>query len=75
MSTPDPVPAPTNGRSTLSDWTSRKFISASFVQVVSAVALFVGKVDAGTWVAVSTLALSIYGATSVADKKLNPTQQ
>lgn len=50
---------------------SRKFLQAAFVQISSAAALFLGKIDGGTYVALSTLALSIYGAASVADKKLN----
>lgn len=53
---------------------SRKFLQACFVQVSGAVALFIDKIDGGTYVALSTLALSIYGAASVMDKKLNGEQ-
>ena len=54
---------------------SRKFLQAVFVQVTGAIALYRHLIDGGTYVALSTLALSIYGASSVADKKLNPGQQ
>lgn len=50
---------------------SRKFLQAVFVQVTGAIALFKGIIDGGTYVALSTLALSIYGAAEVADKRLN----
>lgn len=56
-------------------WSSRKFAQAFFVQVTGAAALYTGKIDGGTYVALSALALSIYGVTSVADKKLNPGSQ
>jgi hypothetical protein len=54
---------------------SRKFILAMLVQGTASVALFTGRIDGGTYVAVSSLSLSIYGASSVADKKLNPGAQ
>ena len=50
---------------------SRKFLQAVFVQLTGAVALFVGEIDGGTYVALSTLALSIYQVAVVADKRLN----
>jgi hypothetical protein len=50
---------------------SRKFLQAVFVQVTGAIALFKGIIDGGTYVALSTLALSIYGVAEVADKRLN----
>ena len=50
---------------------SRKFLQAVFVQLTGAVALYIGKVDGGTYVALSTLALSIYATSVVADKRLN----
>lgn len=52
-------------------YASRKFLQAAFVQITGAIALFKGIIDGGTYVALSTLALSVYGASSVADKKLN----
>lgn len=55
----------------MSKYGSRKFLQAVFVQITGAIALFVGKVDGGTYVALSTLALSIYGAAVVADKRFN----
>ena len=52
-------------------WTSTKFVQAVFVQVTGAIALYLDKVDGGTYVALSTIALSIYAAADVADKRLN----
>lgn len=48
-----------------------KFIQAFFVQITGAIALFTGKIDGGTYVALSTLALTIHAAADVTDKKLN----
>jgi hypothetical protein len=59
---------------TASAWTSRKFFITLFVQAVGAVGFMRGRMDGGTYVALSSLVLSIYGASSVADKKLNPGQ-
>lgn len=50
---------------------SRKFLQSAFVQLTGAIALFTGAIDGGTYVALSTLALSIYGVSVVADKRLN----
>jgi hypothetical protein len=47
----------------------RKFLQAAFVQISGCVALFTGKIDGGTYVALSTIALAIYGAANVMDKK------
>jgi hypothetical protein len=52
------------------NWKSTKFQQSAFVQVTGAIALFVGKIDGGTYVALSTLALSIYAVADVAQKKL-----
>lgn len=52
-----------------------KFLSAAFVQLTGALALFGGKIDGGTYVALSTLALTVHAAADVTDKKLNPTPQ
>lgn len=49
---------------------SRKFVQSFFVQLSGCVALFVDKIDGGTYVALSTLALSIFAAANVVDKKL-----
>ena len=49
-----------------------KFMSAAFVQITGAIALFAGKIDGGTYVALSTLALAVHAAADVTDKKLNP---
>ena len=51
------------------NWRSTKFAQAIFVQITGAVALFVGKVDGGTYVALSTLALSIYAVADVVQKR------
>lgn len=48
----------------------RKFIQSFFVQLSGCVALFSGHIDGGTYVALSTLALSIYAAANVIDKKM-----
>lgn len=51
---------------------SRKYLAAGFFLTVSAVAfLFTLKMNAGEWIAAGTLALSVYTAASIADKKLN----
>jgi len=50
---------------------SRHFIQAFFVQLSGAGALYMNIIDGGTYVALSTLALSIYGAASITDKRLN----
>jgi hypothetical protein len=47
----------------------RKFLQAAFVQVSACVALFCDKIDGGLYLALSTLALSIYAAANVLDKK------
>ena len=47
-------------------WSSTKFVQASFVQVTGAIALFMKIIDGGTYVALSTIALAIYGASNVA---------
>jgi hypothetical protein len=54
---------------------SRKFLQSCFIQVSGAVALFIGKIDGGTYVTLSTIALAVYGVSSITDKKLNPGQQ
>jgi hypothetical protein len=51
---------------------SRKFLQAVFIQVTGAIALFIGKVDGGTYVALSSLALGIYVVGNVAAKKVDP---
>lgn len=52
------------------NWKSTKFQQSAFIQVTGAVALFIDKIDGGTYVALSTLALSIYAVADVAQKKL-----
>jgi len=50
-------------------WKSTKFQQSAFVQVTGAIALFLGRIDGGTYVALSTLALTIYAAANVAQRK------
>jgi hypothetical protein len=51
---------------------STKFLHAMGVQVVASIGLFTGHLDGATWVAASTIALGIYAAADVAQKKLAP---
>ena len=53
-------------------WNSTKFAQAAFIQVTGAGALFLDKIDGGTYVALSTIALGIYAVADVTDKRLNP---
>ena len=48
----------------------RKFILSVGVILLSAAMVFMGKLDQGGWVTVATLALSLYAASNVVDKKL-----
>jgi len=48
---------------------STKFIQAMFVHITGAIALFMKLIDGGVYVALSTLALSIYSIADVQDKK------
>jgi hypothetical protein len=52
------------------NWRSTKFMQSAFVQITGAIGLFVDKVDAGTYVALSTLALSIYAVADVVQRKV-----
>lgn len=52
------------------NWQSTKFIHAMGVQVIASVALFTGHLDGPTWVAASTIALGIYAAADVVQKRL-----
>lgn len=54
---------------------SRKFLLTLFIQVIGAYGFIIGRMDGGTYVALSTLVLSVYGAASVTDKRINPDQQ
>lgn len=44
-----------------------KFLMALFVQVTSTIAMFSGHMDGGTWVASSTLTLSVFTAGNVTE--------
>jgi hypothetical protein len=52
-------------------WLGRKFLQCVFVQVTGAIALFTLLIDGATYVALSSLALGIYSAASVAEQKVN----
>ena len=51
------------------NWESTKFVQATFVHLTGAIALFLDKIDGGTYVALSALALGIYSIADVQDKK------
>jgi hypothetical protein len=51
------------------NWKSTKFLQSAFVQVTGAIALFMDKIDGGTYVALSSLALTIYAVADVAQKR------
>lgn len=50
---------------------SRKFLISTSVLVISAVGLFKGVLDSGSWVAVSTLICGLYAAGNVMEKKVS----
>ena len=50
------------------NWTSTKFLIASFFSGVSAYGFLYGQMDGGTWVASMTIILGLYGAADVAQK-------
>ena len=68
VSTPDPIPNPTNAADR---YGSRKFLQAVFVQLSGAALCWAGKLDGGTYVTLTAMALSIYGISSITDKKVN----
>jgi hypothetical protein len=52
------------------NWKSTKFFQSVFIQVTGALALFCKLIDGGTYVALSTIALSIYSAADVVQRKI-----
>lgn len=46
-----------------------KLLQSAFVQITGAVALFTGKIDGATYVALSTIALGIYATADVIEKR------
>lgn len=50
---------------------SRKFILAGFFTLTGTVALFLGGLSGGEWIALATVVLGLYGAADVTDQKLN----
>ena len=54
------------------NWRSTKFLQAAFVQLSSALFLYIDKIGPGEYVTLSTLALAIYGAADVAHKRSVP---
>jgi hypothetical protein len=53
------------------NWKSTKFLQSAFVQVTGAIALFMDKIDGGTYVALSSLALTIYAVADVAQNRIS----
>jgi hypothetical protein len=51
------------------NWRSTKFQQSAFIQITGALALFLGKIDGGTYVALSSLALTIYAIADVVQKR------
>lgn len=51
----------------------RKFILSVAVILLSAAMVFMGKLDQGGWVTIATLALGLYAAANVVDKKMGGT--
>ena len=51
------------------DYTSRKFLLTVLFAVAGTVALFLGTMDGGTYVALATLILGVYGYANVAEKR------
>ncbi len=51
------------------NWKSTKFQHAMFVQVVATVALFTKHLTGAEWIAASTLALTVYAAADVMQKR------
>ena len=54
----------------MKEFRNTKFWQSAFVQVTSAIALFTSLIDGGTYVALSSLALSIYVVGNVASDKM-----
>lgn len=48
----------------------RKFILSCGIVLFSALMVFAGKMESGGWVTIATLALGLYAASNVVDKKL-----
>lgn len=54
------------------DYASRKFLLTCFFAVTGSLALMLGKIGGGEYVALATLVLGVYGAANVADKRSRP---
>lgn len=50
----------------------QKYIHAWVVQISAIMALYMGRMDGPSYVALSSLIFGIYAAANVTDKKLNP---
>jgi hypothetical protein len=61
----------TIGWSIVERLSSRKFLLTVFVQAIGAFGFLHGNMEAGTYVAISSLVLSSYSAASIVDKKIN----
>lgn len=52
------------------DYASRKFVLTACIIAVGSVALLIGKMGGGEYVALATLVLGVYGTANVAEKKV-----
>lgn len=50
---------------------SRKFLLAAFFTGTGMIALFTGHLTGGEWISLAGLIVGLYGASDVADQKLN----
>lgn len=50
---------------------SRKFLLAAFFTLAGTAALYLGKLSGGEWISLAGLIVGLYGASDVADQKLN----
>lgn len=55
------------------DYASRKFVLTAFIIGVGSLALLLGKMGGGEYVALATLVLGVYGTANVAEKKVSGT--
>ena len=53
----------------LDDYVSRKFLLTFCVLFIGSIALLIGKMGGGEYVALSTLVLSVYGTANVVEKR------
>lgn len=59
----------------LDDYVSRKFLLTFCVLTVGSIALLVGKMGGGEYVALATLVLGVYGTANVAEKRQKKSEE